>query len=148
MKHLLVALLLNAFACSGTTLPHDIDLDHDAIVTLNGYVGASQSEMNNALNEVTLDFKSKFQYKEIYITGTSIRFLPGHDKCSDIGAPCTGTLNGFATQYGITVYYGDNPMLPLNLTAYKHELQHVMMLRSHVVDANKQDAYIAQNFGY
>lgn len=148
MKRILAALLLHVFACSGTTLPHDIDLDHDVIVVSNGYVGASQNEMNVALNEAVADFKSKFEFKELYITGTSVTFESDHAKCSDVGAPCAGHLNGYASQNGVVIYYGDNPMLPLKLTAFKHELGHVMMLRSHAVDSNKQDAFMAQNFGY
>lgn len=148
MKRILAALMLNVFACSGTTLPHDIDLNHDVIVMSNGYNGASQKEMNLALQEVVTDFGSKFEFKELFITGTSITFEAGHAKCTTVGAPCGGELNGYATQNGVVIYYGDNPMLPLQFTAFKHELQHVMMLRSHVVDVNKQDAYMAQNFGY
>jgi hypothetical protein len=149
MKRLLIVFLfLFCISCSGSQLPHDLELDHDVIVQLNGYSGSNQAEMNAALNEVIADFSSKFEFKEQYVTDAFVVFQPGLGKCSDVGAPCPGYLHGYSNVNGSVVYYKDDPSIRLNATAMRHELGHILLLRSHTIPSEKQDAFLATNFGY
>lgn len=158
MSRCFAAFALLIPSCSGGYEP-DITLEPGVEISLNGYEGASKQEMQVAYNEVISDVKSKFplvDVNELMRQHLFLSFESGLGDCKELRASCPTKLVGWANTLSAIVYYSTknngqyetDSKASLNKLAFKHELAHVLLLRSKSVAPLEQDAYIGNNFGY
>lgn len=124
-----------------------IHLNHEVCVDNDAQYQVSPEELNRELDEVISLFSSQFPWDEKYIKFATVDFLPGVGDCVSLGAPCKGKLNGYATRTFVGIYTSSTTQ-PLSTTTFKHEVGHVLLLRSGKVEVNQQDVWMGKTWGF
>lgn len=146
-------LLLSACKSPDFTLSPGIEVD------LNGYEGATQQEMQAAVDECISDVKSTFPSVNInakFAVKAYLSFQPELSDCRSVGADCPTKMVGWTDGTRIVVSYSvrdsgqyvADSRAPLQRLSFKHEITHVILMRAAVVPSSEQDAFIAKNYGY
>ena len=104
----------------------------------------SKEEIEAELNKAIATFSQHYDFKPSLLQYATIEFANGKGKCSDFGAPCPEYLHGFATRTYAKVFC--EPTDPIANTSLKHEITHIMLLRSNV-PPDKQDEMM-KTWGY
>jgi hypothetical protein len=155
-----IKMLLSALVLLSACRMPDFTLSPGIEVNLNGYNGATQEEMQIAVDEIVADTKRVFpdvDFQSKFNPHAFLSFEPGLSDCAEHHATCPTKMVGWTDGAQIVVHFSvqDTPghyvtdaKAPLKMLAFKHEIAHVFLIRTGVVPPAQQDQFINTNFGY